>query len=166
MEHEVFAREAQERLGTVGEAMTTRVLTFEPGTRASDAALRLAVEGVAGGPVVEEGRVVGVITLSDLLEREGHVSGQTTGPFLRGERHLTNLTVGDVMTRGAVTARVDQPLVEAIIAMDEVGVNRLPVVDEQERAVGILARDDVLRAIARAIRGPETHPGVPRIEPD
>jgi len=42
-------------------------------------------------------------------------------------------------------------------------------VDERDRVVGILARDDVLEAIARAVREPEpagVHPGAPALEPD
>ena len=167
MDQDALRREVEQRFGTVGDAMTRRVLTFEPEMRASDAALRLASEGIAGGPVVEGGRVVGVITLRDLLEREGHVASQTSGPFLRGERHLAKLTVGDVMTKEVVTARAGDPLVSAIELMDSAGVNRLPVVDEEERAVGILARDDVLHAIATVLRTPvEPHAGAPRIEPN
>ena len=69
MDHDSFYREIEGRFGTVGDAMTRRVLTFEPEIRASDAALRLADEGIAGGPVVEGGRVVGIVTLRDLLFR-------------------------------------------------------------------------------------------------
>lgn len=167
MDHDAFSREVEHRFGTVGDAMTRRVLTFEPEMRASDAALRLASEGIAGGPVVEGGRVVGVLTLRDLLEREGHVTSQTSGPFLRGERHLAKLTVAEVMTKEVVTARAADPLVHAIELMDAAGVNRLPVVDDQDRPVGILARDDVLRAIAAVLRATAVpHPGAPRIEPD
>ncbi len=153
MDHDDFAREAERRFGTVRDAMTSRMLTFEPGLRANEAAMRLAEEGVAGAPVLEDGRIVGVLTLRDLLEREGGPATQTHGPFLRGERRLVNLTVADVMTRDVVVASADWPLTRAIEAMDEAEVNRLPVADEQGRAVGIIARDDVIRAIARALRG-------------
>jgi len=167
MDHDAFYREIEGRFGTVGDAMTRRVLTFEPEIRASDAALRLADEGIAGGPVVEGGRVVGIVTLRDLLFREGHVAAQTSGPFLRGERHLANLTVAEVMTREVVTIRATDLLVHAIEVMDSAGVNRLPVVDEQDRPVGILARDDVLRVIARVLRAHGApHPGAPRLEPN
>lgn len=147
-----FRGEVQQRFGTVGDAMTKRVITFEPNEHASDAALRLGVEGIAGGPVVDGGTVVGIITLRDLLEREGHTSSQTTGPFLRAERHLANLSVADVMTKDVVTIRAEEPLVHALEVMDSAGVNRLPVVNGQDRPVGILARDDVLHAIAQALR--------------
>ncbi|HZD18255.1 MAG TPA: CBS domain-containing protein [Actinomycetota bacterium] len=152
MDSDVFRREAEARFGSVGQAMTANVITLGPQTRASDAALRLSHAGVAGAPVVEGGMVVGVVTLRDLLEREGHVAPQTSGPFLRGERHLANLTVAEVMTRDVVTIYRDETLLHAIDLMDAVGVNRLPVVDEEARTVGILARDDVIHAIAQVIR--------------
>ncbi len=75
--------------------------------------------------------------------------------------------VAEVMTKEVVTARAADPLVHAIELMDAAGVNRLPVVDDQDRPVGILARDDVLRAIAAGLRATAVpHPGAPRIEPD
>jgi CBS domain-containing protein len=164
MEEQAFAAQAETALGRVREAMTGHVVTFSPHDRASDAALRLAAEGVAGAPVVEGGRVVGVIALGDLLAREGHLAPQTTGPFLRGERHLASLSVADVMTREVVTVGGDEPLVTAVRLMVEHGINPLPVVDEDGRVQGIIARDDVLAAVARALGSPEpartgTHPG-------
>jgi CBS domain-containing protein len=169
MDRDAFRRNAEEAFGTVGAAMTANVLTLDPETRASDAALRLGAEGVAGAPVVKNGRVVGVLTLRDLLEREGHAGQQTSGPFLRGERHLACLKVADVMTLHVVTVNATEPLLRAIDLMEAVGVNRLPVVDEHDRAVGILTRDDVIHAIAGVVRDlapAGVHPGSPELEPD
>jgi CBS domain-containing protein len=154
MDDSAFRREAEQAFGRVEAAMRASVIAFEPGMRASDAALRLAAEGIAGAPVIENDRVIGVISLRDLLEREGHVASQTSGPFLRGERHLAALTVADVMAREVVTVRETDPLTRAIDLMDSCGVNRLPVVDDRERPVGILARDDVIRGLARVLREP------------
>ncbi len=150
-----FLRAAEAHFRTVRDAMTTSVVTLTPELRANEAALMLTDAGVAGGPVVDGGKVVGVITLRDLIEREGLPAPQTHGPWLRGERRLAGLTVGDVMTKEVFTARTDWPLTRAVILMDEVRVNRLPVLDEGGRPVGILARDDVLRALARALRESE-----------
>lgn len=167
MDDDVFSREAERRFGTVREAMTARVITFDPSLHASEAAMRLADEGVAGAPVLEGDRIVGVLTLRDLLEREGGPTAQTHGPFLRGDRRLANLTVADVMTRDVVVAEAGWPLTRAIEAMDTTGVNRLPVLDDQGRPAGILARDDVIRAIARALRESSArHVDAPRLEPN
>jgi CBS domain-containing protein len=149
-----------ERLGTVGRAMTSNVLELAPTLLASDAVRTLTEAGIAGAPVVEEGKVIGIITLRDLLDREAHAAAQVmTGPFLRGDRQLGALRVADVMTRDVFTAREDWPLSRAIMLMDDAGVNRLPVVDREERPIGILARDDVVRAVAMALREAqaETH---------
>jgi CBS domain-containing protein len=53
------------------------------------------------------------------------------------------------MTKSAVTASADEPLVEAVVRMAKARIDRLPVVDRDGRPVGILARDDVVRVLAR-----------------
>lgn len=158
----------EQLLGTVGEAMTAEVVALQADTPADVAARRLEHLQVSGAPVVDHGRVVGVVTLRDLLApilAEGAV--QTTGPFHRHEHHLTGYRVHELMTGEPITARAGAPLAEAVLSMDQAGVNRVPVVDTAGRPVGILTRDDVLRALARSIRQ-LGHPGGGRsqLEPD
>ncbi len=171
-ETSAFLRMIEARFGTVGDAMTRKVVTLDPSMRANEAAEKLSEAGVTGGPVLEEGRVIGILTLGDLERVEGRGPIQRTGPFLRGDRRLANLTVADVMTREVVCAREHWPLTTAITLMDDTGVNRLPVIDLADRPVGILARDDVLRAIAAAVRECQetayapVHPGRSKLEAD
>ena len=76
-------------LGTLGEAMTGEVIVLHADTPADIAIRRLEQTQVSGAPVVDHGRVVGVVTLRDLLAPilgDGPV--QTTGPFHRHEHHL------------------------------------------------------------------------------
>jgi CBS domain-containing protein len=111
-----------ELLGTVGEAMTADVLVLHADTPADVAMRRLEHSRVSGAPVVDHGRVVGVVTLRDLLVpllAEGPV--QTTGPFHRHEQHLRNVQVRDLMTAEPVTARADAALAEVVLAMDAAG---------------------------------------------
>jgi CBS domain-containing protein len=85
---------------------------------------------VSGAPVVDRGRVVGVVTLRDLLVpvlAGGLV--MTTGPFHRHEHQLTAYRVHELMTAEPMTARPDWPLARAVLAMERAGINRLPVVD-------------------------------------
>ena len=53
------------------------------------------------------------------------------------------------MTGGAVMADPEWPLTHAAVVMEAAGVNRLPVVDALERPIGMLTRDDIVRALAR-----------------
>jgi CBS domain-containing protein len=146
--------ELERLLGTVRQAMTARVLVLDAATPASVAARRLEQSGVSGAPVLDRGRVVGVITLSDLLARAmpGMPVGRVSGPFMRHEHLLANLRVWQLMTVEPIVVSADEPLVEAVLLMDEQHVNRLPVVDGLGQPVGIIARDDVIRALARRVR--------------
>jgi CBS domain-containing protein len=155
-------------LGTVGEAMTGEVVVLEADTPVDVAVRRLEHTQVSGAPVVDHGRVVGVVTLRDLLVpvlADGPV--MTTGPFHRHEHQLTAYRVRELMTAEPVTARPDWLLARAVVAMEQAGINRLPVVDSAGRPAGILTRDDVLRVLAWRIRGsgPQTQHGS-QIEPD
>ena len=154
--------------GTVGEAMTSEVLVLDADTPVDVALRRLEHSQISGAPVVHRGRVVGVVTLRDLLVpvlADGPIL--TTGPFHRHEHQLTGYRVHQLMTAEPVTARTDWPLAQAVLVMDQLGVNRVPVVDSNDRPAGIVTRDDVLRVLARGIRGqgpPARHGS--RIEPD
>jgi CBS domain-containing protein len=56
------------------------------------------------------------------------------------------------MSGEPVTAEPDWPLVQAVRTMIVHGVNRLPVVDQAGRSLGVLTRDDALGAVAGAGR--------------
>jgi len=155
-------------LGTVEEAMTGKVLALAADTPADVAARRLEQAQVSGAPVVDRGRVVGVVTLRDLIAPAlaAGASAQTTGPFLRHEHHLAGYRVHELMTGEPVTARADWPLARVVVVMEEGGVNRIPVVDGDGRPVGILTWDDVLRALAGRVRRNPPATRRSQIEPD
>lgn len=141
----------EELLGSVGEAMTSPVVAVDERTMASEVARILERAGASGAPVTRDGRLVGVVTLKDLMSRAGS-SQAITGPFLRFEHLLAGIEVGKVMTGEVVTAQAGWPLTRAVEAIDRTGVNRLPVVDDEGKPIGILTRDDVVRAVARRTR--------------
>lgn len=141
--------------GTVAEAMTRQVVSFSPTTTVADAFTTLERRGIRGAPVVDDERVVGIVTILDLAAARPRPAA--TGPFLRPGAHHREWTVADVMTRSPITATPREPLADAIERMDEASVARLPVVDEQGTPVGMLARADALHAVARALRGHRAH---------
>jgi CBS domain-containing protein len=141
-------------LGSVRDSMTKSVVALRPAQSLDDAALELERAKVAGGPVVENGVLVGVVTLRDLFTAADvplHAAA-TSGPWLRFEHVLARAgkTVGDVMTRHALTVEADQSVAAAAVVMCEGGVNRVPVIDQKHHVAGILTRDDVVGAVARA----------------
>ncbi len=160
-------------LGSVRDSMTKSVVTLRPEESLGDAARELERAKVSGGPVVKDGVVVGVVTLHDLFRAADvplHATA-TSGPWLRFEHVLARArkTVDDVMTRRALTVEADQPLAAAAVVMSQGGVNRVPVIDQERRVAGILTRDDVVAAVARAYEraGGRTDQSLrPRMAPD
>jgi CBS domain-containing protein len=136
-------------LGSVADAMTGAVVLLAADMPAEQALRRLDHQAVSGAPVVDRGRVVGVITRRDLL-----VPIPEQGSY---ESPLAGLRVCDLMSTEPVTVGPDWSLVRAVREMIRHGVNRLPVTDPDGRPVGVLTRDDVLRVIARS--GGDGHGG-------
>jgi CBS domain-containing protein len=137
-------------LGTVGQAMIRDVVLLASDVTAAMALRRLEKQAVSGAPVVERGRVVGVITQRDLLVPmllDDAGRSQALG-VAKGPNRLGGLRVSDLMSAEPVTAQADWPLVRALRTMLANGVNRLPVVDRAGRPVGVLTRDDILRMVA------------------
>jgi CBS domain-containing protein len=140
-------------LGSVEAAMTKSVVSVSRDMPATEALAYLVRHGVGGAPVVEQGRVVGVVTTTDLAAP--HPYAREIGPFLRPRGGGPEWQVRDLMTEGPVAASPDEPLTEAVVRMARAHIDRLPVVDRDGRSIGILARDDVVRVLARTAGGKE-----------
>lgn len=137
-------------LGTVGETMTGDVVLLAADAPAGAALRRLVHKAISGAPVVDRGRVVGVVTQRDLLVPtllDDPAARPDTRFPTRGHR-LAGLRVRDLMSGEPITAQPDWPLVQAVRTMIDNRVNRLPVVDRHCRPLGVLTRHDVLRAVA------------------
>lgn len=148
---------------TVADVMTRDPITARPETPLTDIVKTLAEKRISGLPVVgEDGKLVGIISETDLMWRE---SGVTMPPYImlldsviylenpaKYERELhkaLGAAVKDVMTDHHVaTISPDKALREAAQLMHERSVHRLPVVDSDNRVIGILTRGDIVRAMA------------------
>jgi CBS domain-containing protein len=141
-------------LGSVGETMTAEVVLLAADAPAAPALRRLVQRAISGAPVVDHGRVVGVVTQRDLLVPTllDDPTGAAEGQVPRHAHRLAGLKVRDLMTEEPITARPDWSLARAVRAMVDNGVNRLPVVDQASRPLGVMTRHDVLRAVARRTR--------------
>lgn len=126
---------------TVGEIMEPNVFSVPSDMPLHRAAEELAERQISGAPAcAPDGRVVGVLSLTDLAEHYGGV-------------HEMRL-VRDVMTPEVLTVNQADPLEEAIRRMAFEGGHRLFVLDGDERLVGIVTSMDVLRELAGFPRQP------------
>jgi CBS domain-containing protein len=138
----------------VAEVMTTELVTVGPEATVKDAAHLMLESGVSGLPVVSEGKLVGIITEADFVEREASRDQAGRGRLLdilfsRASGSVgTAKVVSEVMTTELVTADPAMRVARAARLMVDTGVKRLPVVADG-RLVGIVSRHDVMRVFAR-----------------
>ena len=141
----------------VAALMTAGVITVGPECPLKEAAAILAKSRVSGLPVVDAGgAVIGVLSEADIVFRES--AGVADEPRLGGLQlpptrvysRLVGTTVGGVMSSPAVTIAPRRSVTEAATMMVDKGVNRLPVVDDAGKLVGIVTRFDLVRAFVRS----------------
>ena len=149
------------RHNKVGSVMSTQVVRAAYGTPFKEVARLLGEHHISGLPVVDDDeKVIGVISETDLMMRQAG----TPGPYDPKRRfRLADLTpaarrqaakagartAGQLMTRPAVTVHASDTIVEAARTMAQRHVERLPVLDEEERLVGIVTRRDLLTVFLR-----------------
>ena len=119
----------------VRELMTANPTTCEPSTTVVDAARVMASEDVGPVPIVDGGRLVGIVTDRDIVVR---VIAEGQDP--------SSATIGDIASSDLVTVAAETDLEEAERLMAQHQVRRLPVV-EGDRLVGIVAQADIARAL-------------------
>ena len=143
----------------VKDSMAREVVTLSPGETAGEALALCRERRIRHLPVVEDGRLVGVVSDRDLRS--------ATPAFGEPARvaALAEVRVGDVMARDVVTARPDDPIDDAANAMRERGINCLPVLEDDE-LVGIVTSSDVMESLVLLLGAHEPGSRMEVVVPD
>lgn len=149
---------ALERLQTsvlARDIMARQVVSVSPEAPLAEVAEIMGQKGVAGVPVVDAGgKVVGVISEKDFLVRMGVKSPKNfmsvVAECLQVKKcvalPMRNQRAGDIMSAPAVTVSPDTPLAAVSRILVDKGINRVPVVDQEGRLIGLVSRADIVKA--------------------
>ncbi len=139
----IGVREEGEGVATVDDVMTKKVQTAGPDDSLTEAAARLAVSEIGCLPITQLGRLIGLVTRTDVLR----------GGLRQSTSSIASLLVAaDLMTRDPATIAAEDYLLNAAGRMQSLGVRHLPVVNGARELVGMLSDRDVRAAIGDPTR--------------
>jgi CBS domain-containing membrane protein len=151
-------QQALERLSrsvTARDMMTQEVVRVKSATSVVEVAEVMAEKGISGLPVVnDEDQVLGIISEKNFLSRLGENTHQNVmgviAQCLQVKKCLA-LSLGgqkaqDIMSFPAITIGLDTPLQEIARIFSSKGINRAPVIDSNNRLLGIVSRGDMFKA--------------------
>ena len=157
--YSIALRHAEERLASkiaVGDVMTKRVITAKGDSDIREVSTLLSGNRISGLPVVDEGNhVIGIVSEADILFLAGmekeytfkdilrHILGEPLPKRKRGDR------IRDIMSFPAITTRPEADIKEVAGILESKRIKRLPVVDSENRLLGIISRADIVRAMSR-----------------
>jgi tRNA nucleotidyltransferase (CCA-adding enzyme) len=129
----------------VADLMSHSANTIDPEKRLGDVIASMRRVGHEGYPVVENGRVIGLLTRRDADKAAEH--------------DLLNMRVREVMMPGEVVLSPADSIAALEQLMVSSGWGQIPVVDAEKRIIGIVTRTDLIKFWAR------THPTTRPVEP-
>jgi CBS domain-containing protein len=113
--------------------MTTNVVAARESTTATEVSTRLLIGGFNGVPVIDNNiKVIGIVTAADILRA------------IRQGKNLDGLLTTDIMTRSPIVVKQDTELEEIIDIMIQRVIVLVPVVDDDKKLIGVVARLDIL----------------------
>lgn len=147
--------------------MKRDVVSFGPHDSVFDVAEVLSKNNISGAPVVDGMKVVGMISVSDIVKfmrvkvpesnfftNEPHSLSMLVAGFVkegidfaREIKKISKNMVGDFMSKDVVSISPDATLIEVAEILDKHRIDRLPVIDGKGKLVGIISRTDLLRAL-------------------
>ncbi len=138
--------------------MTTSVVTIDENKSLSDAAQLMADFDVSGLPVIDiHGTVSGVISEKDFLK---HMNVKEQSSFMNVilscldspgrclARDLNGLAVKDVMSSPLISVGIETPVLNVADLLESKRINRVPVLNQELKLAGIIARSDLVRALS------------------
>jgi len=152
---------------TLGELRCQDIMTPNPqavefGTALDEAWALMRRYRVKALPVVDRvRRVVGIVTVADFLRHarlDEHAGlAVRLQHMLRPSRQTHSdrpEVVGQIMTRQVRVASAQRQAVELLPLFSEAGHHHLPIIDQENRLVGIVTQSDLVRALSQAVQAP------------
>jgi CBS domain-containing protein/anti-sigma regulatory factor (Ser/Thr protein kinase) len=121
----------------VEDAMTKGGITISPDATMAEFREVLRVNRISGTPVVEDGKMVGIVSIEDLIKA-----------LAAGE---LGAKVREKMFLNPVTLYADEPLVHAVGRFSQLRFGRFPVVNREGVLVGIITQGDIVRAMLKRL---------------
>jgi CBS-domain-containing membrane protein len=135
----------------VQDVMTPDPITVRCGTSIKEALTRLAHLEITSLPVVDDrGQLIGIVSELDLIRDSVARDPRAQELPVVLDRVGRPEKVEDVYTRQALTLRPHDDVARAVEVMSTTAVKSIPIVDDQQRLVGVLSRSDVVLALARS----------------
>ena len=122
----------------IREVMTADLKTATPDMPLSRVLEILRINRISGLPVVENERLVGIVSLEDIVRSL--------------QKNDLSATASQYMTREVVIVASYESVVKAMRTFTEKGLGRLPVVDENQKPVGMITKGDITRGILVALQ--------------
>ncbi|OCL27769.1 hypothetical protein U472_04250 [Orenia metallireducens] len=145
------------------DIMTEEVVSVRPEQTVKEVAKILTDNKISGVPVLEDGKLIGIVSEGDLITRDKKLQFPNYVYFLDSVFYLDSLEkfekdfkkmvgvqVKDIMTADVITVTPDTEVEEIATILTEDGVNRVPVV-EDGKLVGIVSRGDIVRCIGEGL---------------
>jgi CBS domain-containing membrane protein len=141
-----------------GDVMTTPVTVVQSDMDLVDTAVLLNEKNISGAPVVDRtGRIIGVVSERDFLRNMGAVQTLSfMGVIANCLKNrgcvaipMRNRKAADIMTSPAVTGNVEMPVSEISSLLTEKELNRIPIVDNNGKPIGIVTRADLMTSYCR-----------------
>ncbi len=142
------------------DIMSTSPLSVAFGTHLDDAWTLMREHRIKALPVIDLGRrIIGIVTVADFMRQADTSTLNNIGRNLRAAvRRSGSLTtdkpevVGQIMTRSVRVMSAQRHVIELVPLFSEDGHHHIPIIDDEQRLVGIITQTDLVRALYRAVK--------------
>ena len=144
------------------DIMTKKVISVNKQTSAKEIAEVMARHSVSGIPVIDDDeQVVGIISENDFLSRMGKKEVKSfmniIARCLENKGCLAvpirNQNAEDIMTSPVITASEEMPVSDIVDLFAEKNINRVPIISQEMKLIGIVSRADALQTVIPRIKG-------------
>ncbi len=145
----------------IKDIMATDVITVSTSDSVEQCAKLLQENNISGLPVLDEGgKVAGIVTEGDLIRRASRIKAPgyleilggliylgSPGKFVEELQRAMSLEAGQLMSKDVISVKPEESVEEAATLMVEKGISRLPVIDDDDKLVGIVSRRDIMSCL-------------------